>query len=458
MKIRTRLTLIFSIIVGSIIILLAGSVYYFSSNYRVSEYETRLKNRGLTTAKLLVDVREIDSVLLRIIDKNTRYSLYEEEVIIFNHFNKVIYQTTEKAQRHKPTRDFIDRIRLEGEIGFQDGNREGVGFLYTGKFDRFVVVVTAFDIYGKGKLKNLRWILLLGLVFSVGIAFAGGWVYSGQVLKPVTRIIGEVEQITASSLNKRLEEGNKHDELARLSITFNNMLSRLEKAFEIQKTFVSNASHELRTPLTAIAGQIEVTLKKDRESAEYKELLNSLMEDITNLSVLSNNLLSLAQASTDISFLKTIPVRMDELTFIVREELLHIYPDAKINIQFTSFPENEESFVVVGSEDLLKSAIFNLMENACKYSPDKSVEVWFSFPKGSIAIEFVDTGIGIPESEIEKIKMPFYRASNTSGIKGHGLGLSLTVKIAELHGGRLTIESREGMGSRLTISLPTQSF
>jgi len=458
MNIRSKLTFRFSVIVAAIILLLSVAIYFFSSDYRESTFYDRLKTRGINTAKLLIDVTEVDTNLLHIIDKNTRSVLVRENVVIYNRKNKIIYcNCDDNFSEQYITNNIVNDTWLKRDVEAHDGEREVIGLVYEGKKDSFVVVVSALDLFGRGKLKYLRLILVLGFLFSITIILIAGWFYSGEVLKPIARITNEAEQITGSNFKVRINEGNRKDELARLAMTFNQMLDRLEKSFEIQRSFVSNSSHELRTPLTAIRGQIEVSLLKERTSKEYKEILASVLEDISNLITLSNNLLDIARASTDTRLHKQGKTRIDEQLFFAREELLHLKPQYKINITVSSFSDDEEKLTTTGNEQLLRCAFMNLMENGCKYSENHSVEVFFHCNEEQITIEFSDKGIGIPAEELDFVLTPFYRASNSGLRTGHGLGLTLTAKIVELHKGRLNISSVSDKGTSVKVSLPTLS-
>jgi signal transduction histidine kinase len=264
-----------------------------------------------------------------------------------------------------------------------------------------------------------------------------------------------VDRISISRLGSRLDEGNRHDEIARLAITFNKMLARLESAFQMQRNFISYASHELRTPLTAITSQIEVMLEKERPAEYYREIALSTLEDIRNMSALSNGLLQLANASLDISAIRFAEIRLDELLWQARAELLKTNPEYGIVIEFENFPENDKELTVRANEQLLKIAFGNVMDNGCKFSADKQLRLSISTIPGFIELKFVDKGIGIEPHEIEKIFEPFYRADNARSIKGHGLGMTLTDKIIQLHEGRISISSRPGAGTTVLIGLPS---
>ncbi|MFZ9847693.1 MAG: sensor histidine kinase, partial [Flavobacteriales bacterium] len=232
-------------------------------------------------------------------------------------------------------------------------------------------------------------------------------------------------------------------------------LSRVEKAFELQKSFVSNASHELRTPLTSITGHIEVALMKERDIVEYQTVLMSLLDDMKNLNKLSNGLLALTQAEISLPHANINPVRIDELLWLSRKEIIKHNPDFYVDIQIMDFTEDESKLIILGNEFLLKSAIMNLMENACKFSPDHAVKVSFSM-KNNIELTFADRGIGISQDDLKNILEPFFRGVNAKSIPGHGLGLSLTHKIITMHKGNFSIHSVLNQGTLVTISFSTE--
>jgi len=455
MNLRAKLTYRFTFIVAAIILLLAASIYYFSASYRMSEFYGRLKSRGTNTAKLFIGVEKVDSTLLRIIEKNSASQLVLEDVIIINTANEIIYCNCSDSMPRRYINDKIFRIWHDREIKFRDGEREAIGFVFQGKTDHYIVIVSAQDKFGMSKLKYLRLILIVGYLFSVSIVFIAGWFFAGQALKPVALITSQADKITASDLKVRLSEGNRTDELAHLAITFNRMLDRLEKSFEMQRSFVSDSSHELRTPLTAMRGQIEVSLLKERSTAEYKEILVSVLEDISNLIVLLNTLLDIARANAAELMYMPTKARIDEQVFLAREELMKLHPEYNVNVSFTSVPDKEEKLSLAGSEQLLRCAFMNLMENGCKYSPDHKVEVSFAFTADSIRIAFTDKGIGIPNDALGFVTNPFFRAANAIQHSGHGLGLTLTAKIVELHRGSLKISSAIGMGTTVNIFFHT---
>ncbi len=233
------------------------------------------------------------------------------------------------------------------------------------------------------------------------------------------------------------------------------MLSRLETSFIAQKNFISNASHELRTPLTAITGQLEVTLLNPRTTDEYKEVIDSVLDDIRSLNLLSNRLLLLAQTSSDERERRMSPIRIDELVWLAKEDVARHHPDFVIDIDLDEKLDDETKLTIRGDEQLIKTAISNLMENGCKYSTDKTVGVFIQESRVGVSVVFRDHGIGIPKEEIANVFDPFYRCSNTQNIRGHGIGLSMVKGIIKLHKGILQLTSTGGAGTTVTVNFPT---
>lgn len=257
-------------------------------------------------------------------------------------------------------------------------------------------------------------------------------------------------------MNQRLSNGYTNDEIGQLTSTFNKMLERLESSFNTQKRFVSNASHELRNPLTAINGQIDVALMKDREKDEYKKTLQLVSKDIKNLRTLTNNLLELA--NNDETFIQHFEeIRIDEILWNIRDEMVKQKPDIIILVNYEKPTDSEKYLICKGDEKLLKTAFMNIIDNACKFSNDKSVEIKITPEKTNIILFFSDKGIGIPETYLKHVFEPFYRGSNTTGIPGNGIGLSLVQKIIKLHSGKIFIRSKLNEGTTVELVLPNLS-
>ena len=453
MNIRNRLTLRFILMVVFILLMASFLIYIFSADYREEAFYDRLQSKANITAKLLIEVEEIDSDLLTKIEKDNPASLPNEKIIIFDFKNDILFSTDDN-KIIAIDNALLDRIRLEDEVRFKQDDFEVLGFLFKGQYDRFAVVAAATDIYGYNKLKNLRTILFTVFVISMFLVSVSGWIFAGKALQPISKVIHKVDEISISSLDLRVDEGNGQDEIAHMAKTFNKMLTRLEDSFKLQKNFIASASHELRTPLTVIRGQLEVALLSTRTEDEYRNVFHSVLDDIKNLSHLSNRLLLLAQTSSVGFKLNRVKLRLDEVIWQTRDELLKNNPKFAVHIDIDQNLDEESKLTIKGDEQLIKVALANIVENGCKYSPDHFINITMSSSPKAVKVVFKDNGIGIPPQDLPNIFEPFYRAGNTGSIKGHGIGLSVVNRIVMQHKGQINISSYEGKGTTITIHFP----
>lgn len=453
MQIRQKLTSQFIIVVALILFLSSLSIYFFSADYRREDFYTRLQNRASTTARLLIAVEEVDASLLKKIEENNPASLSNERIIIYDSGDAVLYSSDDRGILNVSA-SLLAQIRNEGEVRFRQGDYEVLGVTFADKDERFVVVAGAMDIYGLKKLTNLRTVLMVVFGVSLVLVFIAGWLYAGRALRPISRVIEQVDNIGISSLDRRVDEGRGQDEIAKLANTFNQMLDRLETAFKMQKNFIANASHELRTPLTAITGQLEVTLMNERTNPEYRQAIGSALEDMRSLNHISNRLLLLAQTSTGGSEADFKPLRIDDVVWQVRSELMRRNKDYRVTVNLDPELKDEEQLTVMGNEQLMKTAVANVADNACKYASDNHVQIEMHARKRNIELRFIDHGIGIDKDDLEHIFEPFHRGRNALTVKGHGIGLSLADRIVRLHRGTIGVVSELGKGTTFDISLP----
>ncbi|MCX6215479.1 ATP-binding protein [Spirosoma sp.] len=450
MNIRTRLTLLFVLLVASIVLLFTVSVYYLYDQFREQEFQQRLQEKAFTTIRLREDVGEVPQADLPVITN--------EQVTVYNKRGVVLFNQGNQRPRFPVTPDFLRKITLRQPQYVRIGDLEAVGVLHlNSRGEVLLIVASGNDRYGLTKLDRLREILFSGWLLSLIIVGIAGYLFATDALRPVAELITQVNAISATNIHQRLSVGRQRDELADLARTFNDMLTRLEEAFVLQKSFVSHASHELRTPLTVMMGQIEVTRLQARTTEEYEVAFDALLDEVKSMIRLVNGLLELARANSDIVTLNYQPVRIDELLWQAQSLIVSKKPAYQIDIDFDNLPVQEEDLVIVGEESLLQTAFQNLMENGCKYSPDNRMSVRILFMPGKIKLTFSDHGYGISQSDIAHIFEPFYRSESTMTISGHGIGLALTQRIIELHHGSIEVESTVGEGTSFRITLLTSS-
>jgi len=448
--IRNRLTLLFTAIVSGLLLLFGGVLYVVAEQQRQREFHERLRAEATTSAELLFGRQAISPDLFKLLDKNQMTVLNQEEIIIYNYKNQIVYESGTDYLTVTPTQ--LNQIRLDGEVYWRMGRREIAGVVFVERSNRMVVLASAVDMYGFRKQRSLVLLLAGGWGLATLIVFMAGRFFAGRALLPIRRFIAGIDSITASQLSTRLNEGTDADEMAQLTQRFNQMLDRLEDAFRLQRTFVSNASHELRTPLTAITGQLEVALLAGDSEDDLRHMIGSVLDDVRDLNRLTNGLLSLANVSLDESAVKLSAVSLDELIWQTQADLRRLRPEGTIAV---SLGLNERGvWLVNGSESLLRTALLNLIENGIKFSPDHHVAVQLTADGSLFLIQIHNSGPAIPETELADIFKPFRRGSNGQHIAGHGIGLSLTQRIVQVHRGRLAVQSDPVAGTTFTLTLP----
>ena len=458
MPVRLRITFLFTLLVFILLTLVCTGVYYVSANNRLKNVRTRLTNRATTTARLLSQSEVFDKELVRRIDEATTVALKDKTVQAYDYRNLRMYRYSDVPNDTiHVDKDVLDEARISGKIYFDWGGKEAVAYHYTDNNLRMVVVAAAVDEEGLRYLRQLRIILVLCAFGGIIIALASGYIFSRGLLRPVQQIADDVNEITAHDFTRRIETGKVRDEWYYLSDTLNRLLGRLKESFELQRHFISNASHELSTPLTSISSQLEVTLQRDRDPAEYRRVMQSVYQDARHMSKLTQTLLEFAQASGTPGGLEIARVRLDELLLRLPGELAKLNAGYSVSLNFMELPAEEEDLLVLGNEELLFSALKNITVNACKYSDNHHAEVVLAVSGRTLVVTIKDTGIGIPSEELENIFHPFYRVDESRTTSGFGLGLSLAYRIVKLHKGSMAVASTPGKGTMFTIELPSAS-
>lgn len=454
MSIRNRIAVQFGLLASLVLGVASVAIFLLSANYRKDEFVGRMKAQGLRAARLLLQVDEVDESLLRIIDSRSPVTLAGERILIFDIKDSLIYNSTKDTASITADLVLLGTVHEKGQAYHQVAETETFAFPFNDRYGRYVVVVSADDVYGRSKLRNLGQVLLIVVASGIFIFFLLGRFYAERALSPIKQLVAQISDINVTNLNSRVPEGNGTDEIAQLAVSFNGMLSKLQAAFTAQRNFIANASHELRTPLTAISGQLDVVLLKNRSAEAYRSALESVHADIHRLNSLANRLLLLAQTGTDAPELGFHPVRLDDVLWEAREAVLNARADCTIEVMLDEGIEDIEALTVHGSEALLRSLCMNLMDNGCKYSGDGRMVVRVNITGRWAQLSFIDHGIGISEADLSQIFDPFFRSSAIRGSDGHGIGLSLVKRIVGLHKGTIEVHSELGRGSTFIVRLP----
>ncbi len=293
--------------------------------------------------------------------------------------------------------------------------------------------------------------IILAVVTPIVIIVAswGGLLIAHRAMKPVEDITIAARRIEAGRLDERINVKTHNDEIGRLANTFDDMLSRLKVSFDKLASFSHNASHELKTPLTVIKSGIEVSLREDRTVEEYKGLLESLLEEVNQMTRVIDDLLLTALSETASIKNTFATVNLSELLTQTIDFLNILAVDKHILFE----RRLQNNIMMRGNEHLLKRLFSNIIDNAIKFTPSgKRVFISIAKKEGGIEIVISDQGIGIPKDEIPRIFDRFYRGKNVN-VRGHGLGLSITKWIVELHNGAISVDSTsEGTDFRIRFS------
>ncbi len=452
MKIQTKITLLFFSVSTIGLIFFTASIFYFASAFSYEDFFARLEARVNLAAQINIFTDEKSATYQEIRNRYLEKLSEEKDYIItINRQNKDF-----KKPINLPD-EFYNKL-MTGEMArYNEGNHFYAGSFYKNKSADYIVIVSAADPYGFRELENLRKLLIIIFFISIALTYLAGMFLSYYIVKPIGTIIKRVKTISADNLNQRLEPLKGKDEIAELVLTFNNMLTRLETAFETQNNFVSNASHELRTPLTVITSETEYLLLRENLSDNIKTSAHNILTEAGKLEHILTSLIGLAQTGFDGKKQNWQKLRIDELIYDVKIAVEKIELTSKIELDFSSLPNNEENLYAEGNCNLLHLAFSNIVLNACKYSKNKPVTIKVTANNNNITIIVTDKGIGIPEHEQIHIFEPFFRASNTSNFEGYGIGLPLTLNIIRLHKGLIKIKSAENIGTEIQIILPVST-
>jgi heavy metal sensor kinase len=314
------------------------------------------------------------------------------------------------------------------------------------------------------QLQRLKVSLILGSLLMLVIAFTGGLWLADRAMRPVKTITHAAQNISESDLNRRINLLGR-DELAELANTFDDMLSRLQVAFDRQRRFVADASHELRTPLTITNLEIDQALSKNRSSADYQRALQTINVENERMMRMVNDLMTLARMDSGQALLQFEKLDLSDVALEAVERMSSLAEHQQVRLETTELPE----LIVNGDRQYLIQMISNLIENAIKYSGSgQKISVGTSAliidKKEFASLRVVDNGPGIPPEHLPHLFDRFYRVDqartqgdDSSAPTGSGLGLSIVAWIVEAHGGKINVESKVNEGTTFEVRIPSAS-
>ena len=444
MKIGSKIALFYMLISVLTTVIIIAVFYIFSTQYINKLYASYLREKAYLTAQKHWEKDEVDEQSYQIIQRKYDELLPEAQEILLNMDSLSSVRDTLNKYLTQDQQKLLLARKDSVPFSFTYNDCLGAALYYPDNEGNFIVLVMSRNDYGMEIKEHLLLLsIFLVLISSIFIFFIGK-VYSGRILIPLKHILKELKRIRANSLNRRLKTTGNNDELEALITSLNYMLDHLDSAFKAEKSFVSSASHELNNPLTAIQGECEISLLKERSPQEYIKALNRISDESKRISLLIKSLLFLSHQDEEL-----LKNNMEDVNLV---ELLIMLCGENERIQFRNTFGEENLPMVSANLHLLKIAIRNILNNACKYSGEQPVAVRLYPKEGSVVLEIEDKGIGIPEDEIQLIFQAFYRATNTREYSGHGIGLGLSLKILSIYGARMDIFSELNVYTKVVVT------
>ena len=466
MKIRARLTLWYFSISLCILIIFCAGTYYGVKNLLFNTLDKELD----VIASTIEHSYNIDN------DNFSELSSDPENSIDFSQYYLVLYNSEKYliyssgiAQRFSfkiplteekykisylvdskvPDKNEFFNSRKNGNVTFRLMNRR---LINDGRTIGWITVGLPIG-HIEYSMDHLIYYILAGGFIGILLISVGSYFVIQKTLSPVNIITKKANRISRNNLDERIKVYNKEDELGQLSIVLNNLLDRLQTAFESQQQFMADAAHELKTPLSILRSNWESELNNPQIPLDLKEKFVKDIETITRLNHLINNLLLLSQTESPRSQFEFEKVRIDE---VLREAVSDIKILADIKSQKITI-RNFLPEIVQGDKLRLFQLFFNLLENGVKYTQEEGeITLNVKLSSGFVIVEVSDNGPGIPEDDLPYIFNRFYRVQKDRARKtgGTGLGLSICKLITELHKGEIEVISKIDQGTTFRIKLP----
>ena len=389
MKTGHKISLIYSgITIG--LLLIAGMVFYFfSSNYIRNLYFHYMQEKAHAVAEEKFSKDELDPVKYRNVVIRRKASIPTSKELFVNVENRDLARQVLSAYLDD---EQIKQLYANQTVNFEHGQEVGTAFVYYDNTGTFAVIVLSRNPYGADISRTLRWALLFLVLVSAGVLWLISRLYAMR------------------------------------------MLDRIDRDYQTEKMFVNNASHEINNPLTAIQGECEVGLLRDYSAQEYQDILRRIAHEVERVVTIMRELLQFSHVRSGEEMTELEPVNI--------ASLLQSLTEGRCELDCKS------DFTVSADAHLLRMAFHNLINNAIKYSDGKPVSITVS----DHLVVIRDQGIGIPKDDLPHIFEPFYRASNTGSVMGHGVGLALAKAILEKHGAKVSVESQQGEGTTVCVA------
>lgn len=448
-SVRARLTLWYSGILAVALIAFTAGLYLLLAQHHYDRLEAGLRSAvQVTSLSVRHEIEEHNGKMEG--EPSLREVLNTMHQTSFPKQGIAVYEGARLVASKPGERGFVPSLEPAPRYRHVSGSTlvPSVQTLYT-------VVAAESLAETEADLRDLRNILFTTVPAVLLLATCGAYFLVRKSLAPVVEMSSMVERIESSNLDRRLPIGNAHDELGYLAATFNNLLSRLQSAFDQQRHFMADASHELRTPISVARTAAQVTLgNPQRSPEEYRDAMTVIEQQMRRLTRLVEDMFLLARADAGVYSLQRGKFYLDELLLETRRAASVLAEQKGVTIAAGEFPEA----LCEGDEELMRRLVLILLDNAVKYTnPGGSVSLSLSRQDEVYGISVTDSGPGIPFEARPHIFERFFRAdkARTRVSGGSGLGLSIAQWIAETHGGSVRLMKSDASGSVFTVLIPS---
>ncbi|MBO9584246.1 MAG: HAMP domain-containing histidine kinase [Flavobacterium sp.] len=436
MTLKNRISLLVSLLFTILFGLASTVIFILYSNYRKEEFRDRLEIKALSNIKLLVNVKQVDNQLLKIIDQNSINKLYDEKTLVFDSNFKLIYSSIDDSKINWSVED-LKYLKKNKTFFKRQGKHEVYGVFYDTNDKDFYALISATDDYGNRKLLFLRYTLVISYIFFTTICWLLTSFMVRKAMNPLLAFHQKIKNINENNLDTRIASNSSKNEVDLIADEFNFMMDRIEVSYQKQKEFTAHASHELRTPLSRITSQIENAISDPNNNTKSNTFLNTILADVNHLSELINSLLILSKIDNRRSENNEIQ-RIDEILFSSIEKINKAFPDFVILFEMEESDDLDTALEIKGNKNLLEIALTNILKNACVYSDNKQAKVKISTDHYHLIVSVSNTGYTLNEEEQKNLFQPFMRGQNSKGTSGFGLGLRIVHRILTVHKANIT--------------------
>lgn len=450
MTLRNRFTLISSLSFGIVSIITSAVIFFAYYDSTKIFYFEKLRNTALISAIYYLEKDELPKDRHAQIKKEYNHLIQNNRVAVYNQNNEVTFGHNLQDKNIKPAH--LQAVRNNKGVQFMSDNQFYYGIFYPDNQGDFVVFVKSPNDSFQSQILRLAIIMLSVLVMGLLAIYFLSRYLSKVVYKPVSNVVERINKAEYNNISTAITSTNTNDEIDELIKSYNKLLGRISENVLLQQNFINYVSHEFKTPLAAISGNLEVFAQKDRTPEEYRKVAKESLDNVYEIENILNNLLLMSGMTKLETSHKQ--VRIDELVWKIYEKLETRAKEKNSSIKILLQVTKPSLLEIPGNETLLYLALYNIVENAIKYSYDQPVVLRLSKKREQLCIEISDQGRGIPSDDLVKIAETFYRGKNVDSIKGSGIGLSLSKSIFDHHHIDMNIESVVNKGTTVTLIFP----